>query len=396
MNNNGYSRNFKLLVAGENINNISTNMMLVLFPWIVLSITYSPLLTGLEFSLSGLPLSMSFIVGYYLTRLKNKKSLYVWTTVMRSLILLFIFLVFLTGNKLYELISIFAGYFLTSWSEDVTGQIGAYFLKGALDEDQYQKGFSLSGFLRMIILLISYIIAGYFIAIGTEYAFPVLILGFAISAVVNSLIKPVSESEEEETHHSFKDGVSYIWNNKILRNMTAQNLFFSLSVGGFLMMIEVLIKFVYNGSPLELTVLLVASMLGGVVGSKFAYKVGGNPRKVMGFLAFALIPMMIFIPFSPLYIYIVADGFIIMFASQIYGVIYSTVFYKAVPKDYILQAHSVHSSLTLFPAVFSSLILGAIIQFISLEWAFVVSGILLVPSIYFIWNSRQLDSYPLG
>jgi len=85
-----------------------------------------------------------------------------------------------------------------------------------------------------------------------------------------------------------------------------------------------------------------------------------------------------------------------MFASQIYGVIYSTVFYKAVPKDYILQAESVHSSLTLFPAVFSSLILGAIIQFISLEWAFVVSGILLVPSIYFIWNSRQFDSYPLG
>ena len=82
-----------------------------------------------------------------------------------------------------------------------------------------------------------------------------------------------------------------------------------------------------------------------------------------------------------------------MFASQIYGMIYCTFFYKAVPKDYILQVESMHSSLTLFPAAFSSLILGAIIQFINLECAFVISGIILIPSIYVIWCGMRVNNY---
>ena len=71
----GYSRNFKLSIAGQSIDNISSSMMLVLFPWIVLSITNSSFLTGLEFAMSDLPLSASFLVGYYLTKLKRKKTI---------------------------------------------------------------------------------------------------------------------------------------------------------------------------------------------------------------------------------------------------------------------------------------------------------------------------------
>ena len=122
----GYSRNFKLSLASENINNISSSIMLVLFPWIVLSITNSSLLTGIELAMSDLPLSASFLVGYYLTKVKRKKTIEVGVTAIRALILLFIFVVFLTGDEFYELISIFIGYFVTSWTEDISSQIGGY------------------------------------------------------------------------------------------------------------------------------------------------------------------------------------------------------------------------------------------------------------------------------
>lgn len=138
-----YSRNFKLMLAGEKVNNISSDMMLVLFPWIILTITNSPLLTGLEVAMADLPLALSFLVGYYLTKMKRKKPLYILSTAFRALILLFIFIVFMTGDHLYEIVALLIGYFLTSWTEDVTGQIGGYWGKEFLDEDQYQKGFSL-------------------------------------------------------------------------------------------------------------------------------------------------------------------------------------------------------------------------------------------------------------
>lgn len=391
----GYSRNFKLLVAGSETDNISMNMMLVLFPWIVLFITDSPFLAGVELSLSFLPLSMSFLIGYYLTRLKKKKPLYVGATAMRTLILLFIFSVFLTGDKFYELIAIFVGYFFSSWTEDVTGQIGGYWNKEFLDEDQYQKGFSLSAFINSIITLISYILAGSFIAIGTGYAFPVLIMGFAVSTVIRSLIKPKSDEIHDTVHHSFKEGFSYIWNSKVLKYMMLLAMLLSLSTGGFMMVLEVLVKSTYGGSPLILTILLVGGMVGGIFGSKYANRIKGNPRKVTGLLTFATIPMILFFPFSPSYIYLIPDFFLLMFTAQILGVILNTVFFKATPKDYMLQVRGAHSSMALTPAILSGIILGAIIQLISLEWAFFFMAIMVGLSIFILWKGREIGEFKM-
>ena len=391
----GYSRNFKLSLASENINNISSSMMLVLFPWIVLSITNSSLLTGIELAMSDLPLSASFLVGYYLTKVKRKKTIEVGVTAIRALILLFIFVVFLTGDEFYELISIFIGYFVTSWTEDISSQIGGYWDKEFMDEDQYQRGISLSNFLNMLVILVSYVIAGLFIAIGIDLAFPLLILGYAVSTIIRSFIKPKSEEAQEEQPHSFKEGISYVWKTKILRYLMIRNLLTSLAFGGFLVVTEVLVKFRYGGSPFILTTLLVGAMIGGVVGSKLGSNVKGNPRKVMGVLTAAYIPIVIFIPFSPSYIFIIPDLFLLMFTSQIDGVVFSTLFFKVIPEDYMLQVRGVHNTFTLFPSVFSGVILGAIIQFISLDWAFYAIAILVVGQILVIWKAKEIGDVNL-
>jgi len=395
MQNKPYSRNFKLLIAGSNVNNISSYMMLILFPWLILSITDSPLLTGLEIAMSDLPLSLSFLVGYYLTKVNRKKTLYILSTASRALIILFIFIVFLIGNHLYDIIALLIGYFFTSWTEDVSSQIGSYWIKDFLDEDQYQKGFSLSGFLSMIIILISYILAGSFIAIGIGYAFPILILGFIISTVIHLFINPESENAPEDEHHSFKGGFSYIWKNKVLRYLMIEALLVSLGFGGLIMVTEVLVKFKYNGSPLILTILLVGTMVGGIFGNKFADKIKGNPRNIMLLLTLLYIPIILFIPYSPSYIYIIPDFFLLMFTSQIVSVIFETVFYKATPKDYMLQVSGAHTTLALFPAVFSGLILGAAIQFISLNYAFYIMAIISVAMLLVLFKAKEIGDFKL-
>jgi len=392
-----YSRNFKLLVAGSNVDNISSYMMLVLFPWLILTITNSPFLTGLEVAMADLPLSLSFLVGYYLTKMKRKKPLYLLLTASRALILLFIFVVFMTGNHLYEIVALLIGYFFTSWTEDVAGSIAGYWGKEFLDEDQYQKGFSLSGFLTMIIILISYILAGSFIAIGIDYAFPILILGFAISTAIHSFIKPKSELEgaPEEDSHSFREGISYIWKTRALRYLMIYALLVSLAFGATVMVIEVLVKFRYGGSALILTLLLVMAMVGGVFGNKFADRIKGNPRNIMLLLTLTYVPIVLFIPFSPSYIYLIPDFFLLMFTSQIVGVIFETIFYKATPKDYMLQVGGAHTTLALFPGVLSGLIFGAVIQFISLDWAFYLMAIISAAMLLVVWIAREFGDFKL-
>lgn len=116
----------------------------------------------------------------------------------------------------------------------------------------------------------------------------------------------------------------------------------------------------------------------------------------MGMLTSAYIPMVIFIPFSPSYIFIIPDAFLLMLTSQIVGVVFSTLFFKATPRDYMLQVRGAHTTLSLFPAVVSSVILGAVIQFISLDWAFYAIALLSACTILVIWQAREIGDIKIG
>ncbi len=390
-----YSRNFKLLLAGANINNISTSMMLVLFPWIILTLTNSSFLAGVELALSDIPLLFSFLVGYYLTKVKRKKAIYVVTTGVRALTLLFIFFVFLTGNEIYELVSIFIGYFITSWTEDVGGQISNYWIKDFLAEDQYKRATSLSHILSMVIYLISYILAGAFIAIGIGFAFPVLILGFALATIIHIFIQPKSYEIQNEQRHSLRDGFSFIWKNKILRILMVEMLLISLGFGGFIILIESLVKFRYGGSSFILTSLLVGAMIGGIFGAKLGGKIRGNPKVFLSTMIFIQIIIVVIIPFIPSYVWLIPDFFILQLTNSAHNVIFSTLFLKATPKDYMMQISGAHKTLALFPAVISSLIIGAIVEFVSLDVTFYFIAILTGITFCFVFTSGELGKISL-
>ena len=121
----------------------------------------------------------------------------------------------------------------------------------------------------------------------------------------------------------------------------------------------------------------------------------GNPRKVSGAILLALVPMILFIPFSPSYIYLIPDLFLLMFSAQILGVVLNTIFYKVTPEDYMLQVGGAHGSMALSPAVLSGIILGAIIQLISLECAFFFMAIIVGLSIFIIWKAREIGEFKL-
>ena len=341
-------------------------------------------------SIADIPLGIAFAMAYYINKVIRKKDLYVLTTGIRALVILSTFIVFLYGNKIFDLFSILVGYFIISWTEDISGQIGGFWIKKFLSEDQYQKGFSLSSMLSMTTYLVSYIMAGLFIEIGIDYAFPVLIVGFTIATFIRSLIKPVSGKVEEEKQHNFRDGLTYIWKNKVLRYIMLQSLIFGLAAGGFLLLIESLVKYKYSSSAFILTSILIIAMVGGIGGSFLSSKIKWNPRGAMMVMVLIQIPVILFIPFAPSYLLILPAVFILMFTNQVHGVFASSTSMKATPSDYIIITKGAHETLALFPSVLSGLILGSIIQFVSIDSAFYYVAIMSVGVVLLIYLGKDI------
>ena len=84
-----------------------------------------------------------------------------------------------------------------------------------------------------------------------------------------------------------------------------------------------------------------------------------------------------------------------MFLSQVEGAILNTIFFKSVPKGYMLQVRGAHSTLAHFPSVLSSLILEAMIQFISLDWAFYLVAILVNVVLLVIWKAKEIGNFKM-
>ena len=391
-----FSKNFKLSISHTTFSSFTSSMMLVLFPWIILSLTNSALLTGLVLSLSDAPLAVSFIVAYYVARLKKKKPLVLGGTFLRAVIIFSIFLVFLSGNKFWELLAIFIAFFIDAWIGDLTGQVHGFWTKEFLNEDQYQRGISIATMLNMVVTLISYIAAGIVIYIVVYNGFLVLMVGYIIATIPIIFIKPKSDESQDTELHSFRDGIFFLWNTKPLRYSLIFSMLTALTFGGFLMVIEVLVRFKYGGSPLILTLFLVGGMIGGVVGSIIGGKIKGNARSLLFIMALAHIPILIFIPFSPSYIFLIPDLFLLMILNQVENVLLGTIDYKVTPQDYMLQVRGVQETLGLFPAALSALVMGTIIQFISLKFVFYTMAILSISIVIEVWIARDLGDIKIS
>ena len=162
------------------------------------------------------------------------------------------------------------------------------------------------------------------------------------------------------------------------------------------MVIEVLVRFKYGGSPLILTLFLVGGMIGGVVGSIIGGKIKGNARSLLFIMALAHIPILIFIPFSPSYIFLIPDLFLLMILNQVENVLLGTIDYKVTPQDYMLQVRGVQETLGLFPAALSALVMGTIIQFISLKFVFYTMAILSISIVIEVWIARDLGDIKIS
>ena len=389
------STNFKLSLLHRVIVSFSGGLMFILFPWIVLTMTNSAFYTGFLVFLAELPLSVAFLVAHYISKIKKKKPLALGGASIKAIAIFSIFLAFLTGNRLYELIAIFIGFFVSAWASDVTRRIVNFWEKEFLDEEQYQRGSSLGQTFITIITLISYVAAGITISIGFNIGILIISIGYIISTVPLIFVKPRSDVKNIQ-HHSLREGFSFFWKTGELRYLVIGLLTSALAFGGSIIVLEALVKFRYDGSPLILTLFVVGDMGGGIAGAILASRVRGNIRSLFVLFSISEALLVVSIPFTTSYIFIIPILFFMEGISNVEDVLSHTAFLKIIPQDLRLQILGVIGTATVFPMVLSPLIFGAIIQFISLPMAFYVMAILVIPSTIVFWYAKELKGVRVG
>ncbi len=81
-------RNYRLLWLGSVISMVGSNLTMIAFPWLVLKLTGDPLAMGVVLAVSGVPRAILMIFGGALTDRFSARTVMLWSTWVRMLVLL--------------------------------------------------------------------------------------------------------------------------------------------------------------------------------------------------------------------------------------------------------------------------------------------------------------------
>ncbi|MHB1623331.1 MAG: MFS transporter [Cuniculiplasma sp.] len=391
-----FSKNFLLMITNRLFLGFSLSIVSILFVWIILTITGSPLLGGALQSIEVLPLLFSVLISYLVSRMRKRKPLSLIIAIIDTILLSSTLIAFLSGNKFFEILSIFVAVFLISLTRIAVSQIHVYWNKEFLAEEQYQSGNSFYHFLNEIFSLAGYIVAGISIAIGFKFGIEIIVGTYIFSIFPLLFIDPKLDHSEEEEKHSFGEGLHFFKENKKLLEQTILLLLLNFAMGGSIVVNEFLVKVRYNGSPFVLTILLITTSIGAIVGSIFSSRVRGKagPWLLMGTII--MVPLIVLVPLVPSYFYLIPLFFASGIVMVIIEVIVSTIMLKIIPQDYVIQVHGTLQTLAQFPSFFAGILMGGVMQFISMEAAFFLQGAIFLSTFILLIGFRNLRNVTIS
>jgi len=164
MENNKASRNFKFMVLNNTPGYFLNGFISIIFIWIVLTITNSPFYASLIGVIGFLPHTLSIFYGNYIDKVNKKKRLEILLYFLRIIVFISILMVFLTGNKIYEIIYLFIAVVIMAALSALSAIIKSTWEKDFM-KNNYQKNVSILNTLSSVLNLSGYILAGILIYI---------------------------------------------------------------------------------------------------------------------------------------------------------------------------------------------------------------------------------------
>jgi len=371
-------RGFKLMVASGFTSRMATTAFSISILWITLDLTNSALIAGLADGLFTLPLIFSFYFGALIDRTGKKKNVAIISTLVRASAIMLILMAILVHGYFLIIALIYSCVVVTGMMSDILNSIRSVWTKIFLEEDQYQKGSSLSTGFYSVAEGIGYALSGILLFFGYSDTVFLLAAMFIVSVIPIVFIKEKAGAGKTingtNIGADILEGVRFIRRSRSLTQLIIIMIFANFVIAmvgiGFTFLIEKVLIL----PAFFLSAIFIALSAGIGLGSI----PGGYIRGTLGLVVAPLLSIIgvVFISLTGTGNVFILMGlvFIIGLAIGIINPVVETVFIRKVPMEMMARIQGAVNTFALSATFLSGTIAGTIIQFTSISSLFVIIG----------------------
>jgi len=375
------SKDFKLTVANAGLSRLGTSAFDLMILWIVLEVTGSPLLAGLGEGLLSLPLFFSFLFGAVIDKSRRKKRIALASGALRAASLLGVMWAAFIGSRIALVIAIYSAALIIGLTSDVLNSIRTSWTKEFLGEEQYKTGSSLSSAVSSAFDAAGYGLAGLMVTQGYEISFLTLLSVFIVALAPLSAIRESDvQLKRSSPLESMREGIAFIRAHRVVTEAMVVAVVVNMVFGMSGVMIAALVQQSLRLPAVYMSLLIVAIMGGGVLGSGLASKIKGG----LGKISFASTTVAGFsslmVGFSGSVLADAAAALVMGLSIGVLSVALMTAFIKIIPYEMMARVQGAFNTFTLSVTFFSGAVGGALITLAGARGSFLIVGGLVILS----------------
>jgi len=262
------NRDFLLLWSGQAVSNIGSQVSLLAFPWLVLSLTHSPFLAGLIAATRSLPYLLFGLIAGALVDRWNRKLVMIVCDIGRALALGSIPLAYtfgwLTGIQLFVVSFVEGTLFI------FFGLAEMACLPHVVHQEQLSDALAQSMMVDSVVGLIGPSLSGIFYALGNIIPFLADALSYTASVVSLLFVKTQFQEERTVTTQrlwtEIKEGTGWLWHQPVMRFLALLNSVLNFCCIGYTLVLLVFAQ-EQHASKIAIGFIFAAGGLGSIIGA---------------------------------------------------------------------------------------------------------------------------------
>ncbi|MEP6716364.1 MAG: MFS transporter [Terriglobia bacterium] len=273
-------RNFRLLWFGACTSSIGTWMQEIAQNWLVLEITKSPFLLGVDAFLGDIPVLLFSLVGGVVADRMDRRYLLICSQLVQMLSALTLALLIVAGKL--QVWHLLVSSFVVGTAQAFGGPAYSALVPSLVEKEDLPNAIALNSIQFNLARVIGPVLGGLALKyVGSAWCFGLNALSFV--AVISTLLrlnidfKPVRTGESMMT--SMKQGFTFIRTKAAMGTLIVIAFCMTALAIPMITFLPVFAKFVFQKDEITYTYFLVASGLGSITGALTVAALGNIPNK---------------------------------------------------------------------------------------------------------------------
>lgn len=384
-------RNYRLLWIGAFISNIGTWIQKVGQPWLILSLTGSPLLLGLDGFMQDAPLLLFLLIGGAISDRFDKRRILIFSQVVQGTSALLLAVLIVTGHITVWTVIVLS--FVVGCVQSLSTPAYLSLLPSLVSPAHISNAIALNSMQFNLSRFIGPAIGGVVVAsLGVAWCFGLNALSYVALLIVLPLIQfPPTQSERvslSSLGKSISEGVQEVHRRPELLSVTVAVFFVSFFAGPILNFIPVVAKENLNAEAGGFSLMLSAFGAGAVVGAVrvAALKAHSNRHQILFASSGVLAAAIAAIALSHIFLLSLALMFVSGFAFVSCGSVGNTIMQTGVAERLRGRAISIYATAFRGGLPLGSLLTGVVSEHFGAQTALLLNGIALLVFVWLLWQ----------